>query len=183
MSLERETWYKDRENNDDDNESDTSTSKFIPGLKYRRGDTRRIPQRSLSRKKEQGDNKIQVTSVIFVPHTRGSSLAKQLRESEEKLYSATKTRVKIVERAGVKLQEMLTQSDPWKGKDCERDGCLLCNTKILTEKYQTQECTKRNIVYETWCITCEKAAMAQLLKECKDEKEYAMKSKEQIRAC
>ena len=63
--------------------------------------------------------------------------------------------MKIVERAGVKLQDILTRSNPWKGQDCARTNCLLCHTKQKTNKNLTQECTKRSLVYETRCLTCE----------------------------
>ena len=92
---------------------------------------------------------------MFVPFTPGSELAKRLRENEEKMTKFSKHKIKIVERAGVQLQNLLTRSNPWKGHDCTRDNCLLCFTKNKTEKNMTQECHKRNIVYETRCLTCE----------------------------
>ena len=58
-----------------------------------------------------------------------TGLAKKLRNSEEKLDELTVSRVKIVEKAGRKIQDILTQSDPWKGTDCIRENCLLCNSK------------------------------------------------------
>ena len=61
----------------------------------------------------------------------------------------------IIERTGAKLQDLLTRSDPWKGSDCQRQNCLLCFTKNRKEKLKTQDCHKRNIVYETRCITCQ----------------------------
>ena len=68
----------------------------------------------------------------------------------------TKNRIKIVERTGVKLQDTITKSNPLKGQDCGRKNCLLCYTKSVTEKKLGQECTKRSLVYETRCLTCEK---------------------------
>ena len=35
-----------------------------------------------------------------------------------------------------------------------RQGCLLCETKLKTEKNLSQDCHTRNLVYETWCMTC-----------------------------
>ena len=61
----------------------------------------------------------------------------------------------IIERTGIKLQDLLTRSDPWKGSDCQRQNCLLYFTKNRTEKLKTQDCHKKNIVYETRCITCQ----------------------------
>ena len=92
---------------------------------------------------------------MFVPYTHGSELAKKLRENENNINKLTKNRIKIIERTGTKLQDLLTRSDPWKGSDCQRQNCLLCFTKNRTEKLKTQDCHKRNIVYETRCITCQ----------------------------
>ena len=52
------------------------------------------------------------------------------------------------------LENLLQQKDPWAGLDCERQGCMLCTTKAQTAKNLRQKCTKRNLVYETWCETC-----------------------------
>ena len=49
--------------------------------------------RKLIKKKEN------VKTVIFIPHTVGSGLAKELRKSEEKLKNITGDGVKIVERS------------------------------------------------------------------------------------
>ena len=46
------------------------------------------------------------------------------------------------------------RSDPWSGEDCSRDECKPCWTKVKTDKYKTQDCSKRNCIYETWCMSC-----------------------------
>ena len=95
-----------------------------------------------------------VKAVMFVPYTPGSELAKRMRTAEEMLQDMTGYRLKIVERAGLKLKDALTKADPWQGMNCDRDDCLLCLTKNRTGKNTTQDCTRRSLVYETWCITC-----------------------------
>ena len=104
--------------------------------------------------KMQKPKKTQVKTVMFVPFTPGSELAKRLRQAEEKIEDMAGYRLKIVERAGIKLQDALTKADPWQGQNCNREGCLLCLTKIETGKNKTQDCTRRSLVYETWCMTC-----------------------------
>ena len=79
--------------------------------------------------------------------------------------------MKIVERAGVQLQNVLTHANPWRGEDCERTNCLLCTTKMSTGKFQAQDCHKRNIVYETNCLTCESKQIEEIDKLEIDEKE------------
>ena len=52
------------------------------------------------------------------------------------------------------MEDILHKSDPWQGQDCLRENCLLCKTKEKTAKNKTQDCYKRSIVYQTWCMTC-----------------------------
>jgi hypothetical protein len=91
---------------------------------------------------------------MFVPYTVGSELAKRMRDAEEKWKEITGYKLKIVERAGLQLEDILHKADPWQGQDCGRDKCLLCLTKQKTGKHLTQDCYRRSLVYETWCITC-----------------------------
>ena len=49
----------------------------------------------------------------------------------------------------------MSGKDPWRGGDCGRPNCFLCNTKNITEKEKKKDCTKRNILYEIRCISCE----------------------------
>ena len=103
-------------------------------------------------KKEENANMIK--AAMFVPHTYGSALAKKLREIENSMGGMTGNKLKVVEKAGMKLADILTSSNPWKGQPCSRLDCLLCITKLNTGKHQKQECSKRNLVYETNCVTC-----------------------------
>ena len=91
---------------------------------------------------------------MFVPFTTGSKLAKDLRDAEDKLGGMTGYMLKLVEKAGDKLEDLLTKSNPWQGMDCGRPGCLLCKTKLKTGSNLSQDCHTRNLVYESWCMTC-----------------------------
>ena len=35
-----------------------------------------------------------------------------------------------------------------------RENCFICNTKEKDTKITRRSCTKRNVVYKTWCNTC-----------------------------
>ena len=59
-----------------------------------------------------------------------------------------------MERSGAKLENILHKSDPWQGQDCGQDKCTLCKTKQKTGKLTTQDCHRRSLVYESWCMTC-----------------------------
>ena len=65
--------------------------------------------------------------------------------------------------------------------DCERKGCLLCQTKLRTEKNLGQDCHKRNLVYETWCITCLEREEEQIEREHAGNKEKIKEEKSKIK--
>ena len=117
------------------------------------------PPENMNNKNEM--HKEHVKAVLFVPYTVGSILAKKMRDAENTMQEMTGYRLKIVERAGTKLEDVLTKADPWQGQECGREKCLLSLTKQRTGKQSTQDCTRRNLVYESWCITCQEKDMKQ----------------------
>ena len=74
-----------------------------------------------------------------------------MRLKEDELFKLTGYRLKITERVGPSIKSQLVKSDPWAGRDCDREDCLLCISKLRSGKNLTQNCHKRNAVYETWC--------------------------------
>ena len=60
-------------------------------------------------------------------------------------------KIKVVERAGEKLVDVLHKSDPWDKSRCNRNDCNFCNSK---EEKLWGSCKIRNIVYENECLTC-----------------------------
>ena len=89
-------------------------------------------------------------------------MAVELRGAEEKLAELTGYKLKVVERGGQKLSDLLTSSNPWRGIDCGRELCLLCESKEKTGKLKTQDCTRRSVVYEIWCQECQDKSEVQL---------------------
>ena len=83
---------------------------------------------------------------MFVPYTKHSELATRLREGEEKMEKMTGYKLKIVEKGGTKLVDILHKANPWAGEDCKRDSCMLCRTKNEEDRKNTQDCRKRNCV-------------------------------------
>ena len=168
--LARESWYKERRNQDQESQDEGGNSP----AKIRKcsgGKRQRMDQDNIPRSKEAGKKKVEVKSVMFVPCTENSGLARKLRENEEKMGEMTGVRIKIVERVGRKMEDMLTRSDPWKGQDCLRKNCFLCSTKERTGKGKKKSCTKRNIVYEPRCLTCEKKEKEKVVAEAGDDKD------------
>ena len=151
----KEDWYKKRSTKRKRDEFDKDD---------RRG-RRKGEETSEDQKKDS------TVSVMFVPYTKGGELARRLREAEEELMKQTGVKIKIVERTGRKIVDLLHKADPWQGKDCGRPQCILCETKQKTEKYQNQDCTKRCIIYETWCLTCEEEEIRRIEETTEDEEE------------
>ena len=89
------------------------------------------------------------TTVLFVEQTRGGELAKKLREAEERLARLTGWKVRIVEKSGRTMKQMLVKSNPWSGGLCGRMDCHPCKSGK-----ENQNCFKRNILYESVCLTC-----------------------------
>ena len=90
-----------------------------------------------------------ITGVLFVPHTEKSELAKRIREKLKVMESISSLRVKVVERTGGKIVELLHKSNPWESSDCNREKCKFCITEENVGK-----CKQRCIVYETQCLIC-----------------------------
>ena len=120
--------------------------------------------------KKKTKEEIKVKTVIFVPQTANSQLAKMLREEEKTLERMTGYRVKYVEKAGTSIGNLLCKSDHWVGRLCGRKECLLCYTKEKTGQNLSQSCTKRNVVYVTWCQVCMEEAEKRAEEKGKDNK-------------
>ena len=146
----KENWYREPEENSTAPSVEARITS-CPGS----GKSRSLFSQTRKTKEHENNEKPKIKSVMFVPFTPGSQLAKNLRVNEEHLSKVSNNKIKIVERTGTKLVDLLTRSNPWKGADCERENCLICFTKQRTEKNKTQDCHQRNIVYETRCLTCQ----------------------------
>ena len=99
-----------------------------------------------------------VTSVLFVPKTQDGGLAKRLQEAEHRLAAITKERVRVVERGGKAVLQLLHTNNPFAGAPCGRDTCIPCNN---SDKEQKENCDKRGILYETFCTRCQELEKAQ----------------------
>ena len=103
--------------------------------------------------------KMEVASVLFVPRSERGTLTERLRKEEEVISCQSGYRVKIVERGGTKLGDMLIRSDPFAGADCRRKDCYQCLTKSITCKWIP--CWRRNSTYMATCFRCkEKGVVA-----------------------
>ena len=65
-------------------------------------------------------------TVIFLQHTLHSELAQRVRRKLSELEKVGQIKIKIVERSGTKLEELLHKSNVWEEKDCGREDCWVC---------------------------------------------------------
>ena len=101
-------------------------------------------------------SKIIYTSILFVPPTPGSKLAKWLRKREEELNKFSEERIKIVETGGVKIETILTNKNPFKNEKCSQKVCPMCtnvgkepkipcNTNNVGYQWRRRTCKDRNV--------------------------------------
>ena len=80
------------------------------------------------KKKKRGrEEESDIEAVLFVPHTPGGQLAHMLQEEDDKFRRGTcLKRIKMVERGGKSMKDILCQNNPWAQDGCSRDDCLPC---------------------------------------------------------
>ena len=81
-------------------------------------------------------------AVLFIPATPGSQLTKLARNKIEQ----SKLRVKVVEKPGKKVKELLQKNDPIADKMCHNKDCFVCST---TKK---GGCRSSSVTYKLNCI-------------------------------
>ena len=82
-------------------------------------------------------------SVIFVPCTPNELLKKKYEEEITK----SNFKIKVMERSGVKIKDILHRKDPFKKERCERIDCFVCRSGGKGKG----SCDKENIKYKISC--------------------------------
>ena len=191
--MEATSWYRDKNEEKEEKEKDNLTDKdndlkvsfdfkewgfkcpkiINPETKSAKGNWRKGATAKKKREKErlaelldgekviEKDRKIQ--GVIFLQHTEHSKLAHNIREKLKVLESVGTFKIKIVERTGSTLVDTLHKSNAWADQDCLREDCRICTSTIKGVKKGS--CRRRNVTYETFCITCQKQEQEKLHKE------------------
>ena len=70
--------------------------------------------------------KVQYKTVLFVTPTPGEILLKRLQKREAELNKDPKDRVKMVEKGGMKIKNILCRKNPFKKSKCHQKTCPLC---------------------------------------------------------
>ena len=93
------------------------------------------------------------TAVLFVERTPNGELVRMLRAREKELQSVLGDKVKIVEKAGCKLERRLCVRDPW-----QKARCLAADTGNMCEVCGDSKqllCRSKNVVYKHICMICQ----------------------------
>ena len=102
-------------------------------------------------------SKIQYKSVLFVTPTPGGVLAKELQKREEELNKNTKERIRIVEKGGLKIKDILGSKNPFKKSNCNQKTCPLCTKSEFVDTHSDEvkiPCSTNNVGYRWLCLTC-----------------------------
>ena len=99
---------------------------------------------------------LRTTTVLFVEQTPRGELAARIRAEEDKLAAITGFRVRVAERGGTKLINLLHPTNPWEETVCSRDNCYPCSTG------DEADCFEQNILYFSSCNICEREGKEQV---------------------
>jgi hypothetical protein len=101
-----------------------------------------------------GNNKSEVEykSILFVPPTPGGGLLRELKNREQELNKTNEYRIKIVEKGGRKVEDIMVNKNPFKAEKCTEKWCPLCSGKYGDLKVA---CNTANTGYRWICKTCQ----------------------------
>ena len=142
-------WYRNKKNDDNVNEEGTAATKSTKSSYSGTRQTQRRLQNGVSTATD-SEKPLKTRTVLFVEQTRDGRLAKDIREVLKRLEVILGFKVKVVERAGTSLKNLLPNTNPWAGAHCSRTECITCNQGAE----ELQNCTKRNLLYENVCLEC-----------------------------
>ena len=137
---EKSSWYKNKRKREEE-DVDSNEKEHSPRKRKRAEEGSGNRSRSTEATGAATEN-MSAIAVIMVPYTKGAELAKRIRNYEMVAKEQTGWYLKVVEKAGDSLIDLLHRSNPWSGQDCQRHLCLHCQTKTKTGKNITQDCTK-----------------------------------------
>ena len=96
------------------------------------------------RKRENWYRKDGDEAVIFVPATPQSQLQRRYKQE----IKDQGFRIKVVEKSGTTLKQMLQRSDPFKPNKCSRTNCFVCQSD------RKGPCNRQGVTYNIECQGC-----------------------------
>ena len=92
---------------------------------------------------------LKTVTVLFVAQTPNGELASRLKKAEAELSELFGNKVKIVEKAGVSLKNILVKTNHHAKLKCGRPLCLPCR-----HDDKKSDCKVRSVTYQTTCLVC-----------------------------
>ena len=96
------------------------------------------------------------TTVLFVPPTPNGELAKLIQKREAELNRYSRLSIKVVEKGGVKLKDVLIKKDPFNKPKCTTKLCPICHETKFSVKNEKSRipCGTSNVGYRWICTKC-----------------------------
>ena len=105
---------------------------------------------------DRSSKQMRTTSVLFVEQTPGGELARRYRQAEINLSAITGFRIKVVEKTGTAVKNILHKSNPWAEGFCSRANCYPCQTG------EEKCCFVRSLVYTSQCVPCKEVGQVKM---------------------
>ena len=109
--MAKESWYMDKEPTEEDGQAGSK----------KRG--RRIVFQKDGKVKD--EERIETSTVMFIPSTRGGLLTRMMREREAEMSKITRFKIKMQESGGIQLARLFS-TDLANGQHCGRQNCQPC---------------------------------------------------------
>ena len=94
-------------------------------------------------------------SVLFVPATPESELAKHIMKVEMENTQGRQYRIKVVERSGTTIKDTIGTRYPWKYDRCSKSDCFLCTSSAKN----VVSCQKQGMGYIITCTACKDSGL------------------------
>ena len=114
--------------------------------------------RKLGLNQNGGIKRVESTQLCCLyPPTPQGELAKLIQKREEELNRYSKLSIKVVEKGGVKLKNMLIKKDPFQKSKCSTDLCPICHETEFSvpDEKNGIPCGTQNVGYRWICTKCQ----------------------------
>ena len=102
------------------------------------------------------ENEKQYTSILFVPPTPQGELARMLKKREMELNLNSRMNIKIIEKGGTKMKNLIVNKNPFEPKKCSISNCPFCNDGKILKICDSNKmhCSTHNFGYTISCSEC-----------------------------
>ena len=142
----KEDWFKNKKEEDKDEQVTVRTLQGGYSSMRKRG---RISKKGSIQKRDE-----EPAAVLFERRMPGGKLVNLLRKEEEMLWPMVGHRLKVVERCGLKLKNLIWKAEPLGGLECEDQDCPICR-----EEGDRKICKAANVIYTNTCKACKEAGV------------------------